>query len=142
MEGLSAECKKASEKHKEEMNPPPYSGKPLCPTTPCVGRAELVPKGKPAIHAESEMCLPKECQNSADIKAITTNMNKAFKAASDKVDKIDSLTIEIDCSANGGADKGSGGDKEITVDDDFVRDSDKQESVRMPDHPAAPRAAK
>merc|ERR1719161_1117306 len=106
MENLSPQCKEAAENHRQEManRGRDYfpTGRHECPSEPCVGRLELIPKGESAQHAESPMCLPKECQNSADIKSITASMNKIFIEASGLVEEVDSVTIAIDCSAGGG----------------------------------------
>lgn len=134
MEALSPQCQKAVKAAQAQMEAAP--GSP-CPQTPCVGRLEIVPKGQSAQHSESPMCVPKECQNSADIKTIVTSMNKLMKkVVSDKDEDMDSITMEIDCSSSGGPDKGHGGDKEITPDDDFIHDAQPLPAQR---HPAAPR---
>eukprot|EP00746_Dinoflagellata_sp_MGD_P160439 gnl/MRDRNA2_/MRDRNA2_87193_c0_seq1.p1 gnl/MRDRNA2_/MRDRNA2_87193_c0~~gnl/MRDRNA2_/MRDRNA2_87193_c0_seq1.p1 ORF type:complete len:222 (-),score=41.64 gnl/MRDRNA2_/MRDRNA2_87193_c0_seq1:86-751(-) len=142
MENLSPECKKAAENHRQEMadmKKNTVRADSACPTTPCVGRLELIPKGESAIHRESPMCLPKECQNRADIKSISSSMNEVFRRASGSLEEVDGLTIEIDCSASGGPDQGSGGDKEITTHDDFVTDANPLPEKAVQGHPAAAR---
>merc|ERR1719158_2153149 len=67
------------------------------------------------------MCLPEECHNKKDLKLIV----KKLKDVLNKVMAKEGMKVglEIDCSASGGAEKGAGGDREITVDDDYITDA-------------------
>lgn len=128
---LSKECSQAAEavQKEREMQPHPYK---RCEHTPCVGRMEMTTKGGVTKHAEGPMCLPKECMNSADQKVISAQMQKTMS----KLMKDAKITLELDCTAGGGADKGAGGDREITVDDDYVSDA---QPLPSQGHPAARR---
>ena len=71
---------------------------------------------------------------SADLKIITADMQKQMTQLLGDDAKV---TVELDCSAAGGADTGSGhGDKEITVTDDYVSDA---ERLPKQGHPVAKR---
>merc|ERR1719235_992278 len=94
-----------------------------CGQTACTGRMELAKtsgslKDRDDIKksAEGPMCLPDACKNERDltiiVKAIRDVLNKVMAKEGMKV------SLEIDCSASGGAEEGVGGDGKITVDED------------------------
>lgn len=131
---LSKECSQAAEavQKEREMTPPPRIPYKRCEHTPCVGRMEMTTKGGVTKHAEGPMCLPKECMNSADQKVISAQMQEKMS----KLMKDAKITLELDCTAAGGADKGAGGDREITVEDDYLHDA---QPLPSQGHPAARR---
>lgn len=141
MEGLSPQCQKAVDAEVEKHDGISASNKE-CSHTACTGRIEAktrsMKKGHEQ-HSEGPMCMPKECQNGADLKIITAHIQDTLEAVFGEKMKV---TFEIDCSASGGADKGAGGDGEITVDDDYIHDaqplyeSRAQQAVTIP--PASP----
>jgi len=134
MAALSPQCQKGV-KAEEERQKNPAEQNTRCEHTPCTARMHMAQKGGPEQSAEGPMCLPKECQNKADVKTITRHMNKVFKEEfADKHEEIDSMTVEIACP--NGVDTGAGGDGEISVGDDYVSDAQPLPAVG---HPAAPR---
>merc|ERR1719313_1077607 len=78
MKGLSQQCKKGVEadekRRKEQINPSTD-----CPRHPCVGRMDIKSKSRGKVqHAEGPVCLPKECQNAADVKVISVDFQEAM----------------------------------------------------------------
>ena len=87
------------------------------------------------------MCLPQECQGSGDLKAIATALEKMMSSFTRGEEKI---TLELDCSAAGGAEKGAGGVGKVTVNDDYATDAEplpeKMSGVKSNGAPVATRS--
>merc|ERR1719456_827973 len=91
---------------------------------------------------EGPACVPLECQNNKDAKILSTGMQSMMEAfvqnvvkgtrAEEKLKDV-RVNVEIDCSMHGGPEKGAGGDRKITVDDDYVSDAQPlPRSARVP----------
>merc|ERR1719473_584176 len=84
----------------------------------CKTKIELTAPNGETKMSEGASCLPSECVKNPDLQTFTTNHLELME-------RVFSITgeIETDCTRMGGDLANAGGDKEITVDDDFVKDS-------------------
>jgi len=102
MSGLTRKCKRTvqAEAQKQEGMNAPKQSKRFCDRPPCNGRVEGTHQTGTDKHVlvEGPMCLPKDCQNKADIEVIKTNMHGKIQDAFQDSAKV---TLEINCHQTG-----------------------------------------